>query len=126
MTASERGTHQSLAGGRLAQEGGGTPEPSPCSSTNPAGWLPYLRAIFLLLLRWVLIVGALGRIDRQRRWLRVTTYVMIGFITVTTALTAAGLGQSIFAHACCASAAETFTTGARVWPTKVITFALWF
>jgi len=41
--------------------------------------------LFLLGFLGVLIVGDPGRIDRERRWLRVTTTLMIGFITVTTA-----------------------------------------
>jgi hypothetical protein len=37
--------------------------------------------LFLLMFLGVLIVGDPGRIDRERWWLRVSTTLMIGFIT---------------------------------------------
>lgn len=86
----------------------------------------YLYPIFLLVFLGVLIIGDPGRIDRERRWLRVTTFVMIGFITVTTALTALRLVHGIFTHAPFTSPADLFTIGASVWLTNVIAFSLWF
>ena len=41
--------------------------------------------IILLGFLGVLILGDPGRIDRQRRWLRVTTLLMFGLITLATA-----------------------------------------
>ena len=112
MTANERGTDPKAWPAQDLPRRAAVPQgPSPCSSTSPAGWLRYLNAIFLLLLLGVLIVGIPGRIDRQRLWLQVTTCLMIGFITDTTARAATGLVQSIFAHASFTSAVDLFTAG---------------
>lgn len=86
----------------------------------------YIYPIFLLTFLGVLIVGDPGRIDRERRWLRVTTTFMMGFITATTALTALRLVHDIFTHAAFSSAAELLAIGAAVWLTNVIAFSLWF
>ena len=42
--------------------------------------------ILLLCFLGVLVLGDPGRIDRQRRWLRVTTLLMFGLITLATAI----------------------------------------
>ena len=51
----------------------------------------YAYPVFLLMLMAILILGDPGRIDRQTRWLRAVSGVMIGTMTVATAaaLTAA-------------------------------------
>lgn len=82
--------------------------------------------LFLLVFLGVLVVGDPGRIDRERRWLRVTTALMIGFITVTTALGAARLVHGILTHAPFTSASQLLTIGAVAWLTNVIAFSLWF
>jgi hypothetical protein len=82
--------------------------------------------LFLLVFLGVLIIGDPGRIDRERRWLRVTTTLMIGFITVTTALGALRLVRGILTHAPFTSASQLLTIGAVAWLTNVIAFSLWF
>lgn len=56
---------------------------------------PLFLAAFLL----VLIVGDPGRIDRQRRWLRTTTGLMIATITGATAFEAVRLVVGILTQA---------------------------
>ena len=55
--------------------------------------------ILLLCFLGVLILGDPGRIDRQRRWLRVTTLLMFGLITLATASAAVRLVDGIFTDA---------------------------
>jgi hypothetical protein len=86
----------------------------------------YIYPIFLLAFLGVLTVGDPGRIDRERPWLRVTTMLLMAFITVTTALTALRLVHDIFTHAAFTSAADLLAIGAAVWLTNVIAFSLWF
>ena len=83
---------------------------------------PTFLAIFLI----VLIFGDPGRIDRQRRWLRVTTGAMIGLITFVTALSAFRLVLGILTNADFTSASQLLTIGGIIWVTNVIAFALWF
>lgn len=73
----------------------------------------------------VLIVDDPGRIDRESRWLRVTTGVMIATITVATAVSAVRLVVGILQGAEFGDA-ELLTIGAVVWVTMVIAFALWY
>ena len=54
---------------------------------------------FLLCFLGVLIIGDPGRIDRQRRWLRVTTLLMFGLITLATASAAVRLVDGILTDA---------------------------
>jgi hypothetical protein len=88
----------------------------------PAFVYPVLLTCFLL----VLIIGDPGRIDRQRRWLRVTTLLMLGQITVATTIAVIRLVVGILDHATFSTASELLITGGCVWLTNVITFALWF
>jgi uncharacterized membrane protein len=81
---------------------------------------------FLVIFLIVLIVGDPGRIDRDSRWLRVTTGLMIGLITLVNAVAAARLVLKILTAGSFESATELFVTGALVWLINVITFALWF
>ena len=86
----------------------------------------YIYPLFLLLFLIVLIVGDPGRAGPRSQWLRAVTFLMIGFLTVTTALAAVSLVHGIFTHATFTSSAELFTIGAAVWLTNVIAFSLWF
>ncbi|MEZ5116417.1 MAG: hypothetical protein R2737_09130 [Candidatus Nanopelagicales bacterium] len=81
---------------------------------------------FLLGLLVVLILGDPGRIDRERRWLRVTTGVMVAAITVAAAVSAVRLVVGILTDADFTDAAELLTIGAVVWVTMVIAYALWY
>jgi hypothetical protein len=82
--------------------------------------------VFLLVLLAVLILGDPGRIDRDSRWLRVTTGVMVAVITVGTAAAAARLVLGILRRATFASPGELLTIGVIVWVTNIIAFALWY
>jgi uncharacterized membrane protein len=81
---------------------------------------------FLLVLLGILIVGDPGRIDREKRWLRVTTGVMIAVITVAAAISAVRLVVGILDKADFATPGQLLAVGAVVWITNVIAFALWY
>ena len=81
---------------------------------------------FLVVFLVVLIIGDPGRIDRNQPWLRVTTALLIGLITLVNAVAAARLVTDILADRSFGSAEELFATGAIVWLINVITFALWY
>jgi uncharacterized membrane protein len=81
---------------------------------------------FLLVLLGILIVGDPGRIDREKRWLRITTGVMIAVITVAAAVSAVRLVVGILDKADFATPGQLLAVGAVVWITNVIAFALWY
>jgi hypothetical protein len=82
--------------------------------------------IVLLCFLGVLIVGDPGRIDRQRRWLRITTLLMFGLITLVTAASAVRLVDGILTHARFTAADELLIIGGCIWLINVIAFALWY
>lgn len=86
----------------------------------------YAYPLFLLVLVVILTVGDPGRIDREKRWLRVTTGVMVATITIATGISAVRLVVGILQGAQFGDAAELLTIGAVVWVTMVISFALWY
>jgi hypothetical protein len=95
----------------------------------PADFRAAPRAYFLafiLVFLVVLIVGDPGRIDRERRWLRVTTGLMIGLITVVNAASAVRLVNGILTGAAFDTAGGLLVIGGVIWATNVIAFALWF
>ncbi len=81
---------------------------------------------FLLLLLLVLIVGDPGRIDRDKRWLRITTGVMVAIITLATAAAVIRLVVGLLTGASFAGPGQLLAVGGIVWVTNVIAFALWF
>lgn len=81
---------------------------------------------FVLVFLAVIIVGDPGRIDRQRRWLRVTTGLMIAFITAVNAGSAVRLVVGILTNASFDTAAALLKIGGVIWVTNVIAFALWY
>ncbi len=83
---------------------------------------PTFLAVFLI----VLIVGDPGRIDRQRRWLRVTTGLMIATITLATAFQAVRLVVGILTQASFDSAGQLLAIGGIIWVSNVVAYALWF
>ena len=91
-------------------------------------WEPLLviYPAFLLVLLAALILGDPGRIDRDKRWLRVTTGVMVAIITAATAAAAVRLVVGILTGAQFASPLQLLATGAIVWTTNIIAFALWY
>jgi hypothetical protein len=87
-------------------------------------WLyPAAMAVFLILL----IAGDPGLINRERRWLRVTTGLMIALIALTNLFSAYRLVDGILTSANFTdSPYQLLAIGAIVWSTNVIAFALWF
>lgn len=85
-----------------------------------------LYPVFLLGLLLVLVIGDPGRIDRESRWLRWTTGVMVATIALTTAVSAMRLVVGILQGAEFGDAAELLIIGAVIWVTTVIAYALWY
>ncbi len=82
--------------------------------------------VLLVVLLGVLIVGDPGRIDRQNRWLRVVTGVLILTVTVAAMVSAVRLVVGLLTGAPFASPGQLLTIGVVVWLTIVIAFALWY
>ncbi|WP_051970154.1 hypothetical protein [Kitasatospora azatica] len=84
--------------------------------------------VVMLVLLAALIIGDPGRIDRQKPWLRITTGVVIAFITVANLFAAARLvadiltNNKLFAN----NAVGLLAAGGVIWATNVIAFGLWF
>ena len=89
---------------------------------RPHWMYPALLIIFLL----VLIIGDPGLIDRPRRWLHVTTGLMIGLITLVNAVAAGRLVVGILGKHGIDTAAQLLVSGGVVFLTNIIAFALWF
>jgi hypothetical protein len=85
--------------------------------------LSFLYPVLLAALLIVLIVGDPGRIDRQRRWLRITTGLMIATITVATAFQAVRLVDGILTQASFDSAGQLLSIGGIIWVSNVIAYA---
>ena len=84
---------------------------------------PVLMGAFLVLL----IAGDPGLIDRERRWLRVTTGGMIALIAVSNVFAALRLVDGIIGNAKFAQdPVSLLQIGGIVWATNVIAFALWY
>lgn len=86
----------------------------------------YLFPLLLIIFLAVLIVGDPGRIDRDMKWLRVATGLMIAVMTAATAAATARLVVGILTNAQFDSATELLQIGAIVWTTNVIVFSLWY
>src|SRR5438309_1987009 len=82
----------------------------------------WIYPAFLVGFLVVLIAGDPGVIDRDHRWLRVTTGLMIGLITAVNGVAALRLVAKILAGSSFHSARELFATGALVWLINVVTF----
>jgi len=82
--------------------------------------------VMLLTLLAVLIIGDPGRIDRDTRWLRVSTGVMIAVMTLGAAGAAVRLVVGILQKADFTSPGQLLVIGAVVWVSNVIAFALWY
>lgn len=86
----------------------------------------FFYPLFLLGFLVVLIVGDPGRIDRQRRWLRITTGLMIATITLVTAYGAVRLVVGILTQASFDSAGQLLAIGGIIWVSNVLAYALWY
>lgn len=89
-----------------------------------AGYIGYTLLLVAFLI--VLMVGDPGRIDRESRWLRFVTGLMIITITIGVAVSAVRLVVGILQKAPFTSPGELLTIGAVVWITNVIAFAFWY
>ena len=90
---------------------------------SPHWMYPAFMVAFLI----VLVVGDPGRIDRRRRWLQVTTGLMIGMITLVNAFSAGRLVVGILTRGrSFDTAGQLLLIGGIVFLINVIAFALWF
>jgi uncharacterized membrane protein len=89
-----------------------------------ARWL-FLALVLILLA--ALIIGDPGRIDRDRPWLHNMTSVLIGFITIANADAAVRLVVGIIDTSSFTQNAKVLlASGAAIWLTNIIAFALWY
>ncbi len=88
--------------------------------------LQFAYPLLLLTLLVVLIIGDPGRIDRDSRWLRITTGLMIAVMTMATSLSTIRLVVGILQNADFTTPGQLLRVGAVVWITNVIAFALWY
>jgi len=89
-----------------------------------ARWLFLVVVVALLV---VLIIGDPGRIDRDLRWLRVLTDVLIGVITLANADAAIRLVVGIIDTTSFTNDAKVLlASGGAIWLTNVIAFGLWY
>ncbi len=92
--------------------------------TGDAAWLFLVIVLGLL---GALIIGDPGRIDRDRPWLHNLTSVLIGFITLANADAAVKLVVGIVdVSSFTQNARVLLASGAAIWLSNVIAFALWF
>jgi uncharacterized membrane protein len=83
--------------------------------------------VVLVALIIILMVGDPGRIDRDRKWLRVTTGVLIGAITFVNGGSSIRLVVSIiYSEPFTQTARVLLACGAVIWVTNVIAFGLWY
>jgi hypothetical protein len=83
--------------------------------------------VLLVVLIVVLMVGDPGRIDRDRRWLRVLTGVLIGLITLVNGGSSIRLVISIiYSEPFTQTARVLLECGGVIWLTNVIAFGLWY
>jgi uncharacterized membrane protein len=89
-----------------------------------AAWL--FPAIVILLLA-VLVIGDPGRIDRDRPWLHNLTSVLVGLITIANADAAVRLVVGIIdTNGWTQNAKVLLASGAAIWLSNIIAFALWY
>jgi hypothetical protein len=98
-------------------------------------WLPaqlrvgnrWLLLAIIVVFLGVLIIGDPGRIDRDRRWLRVLTDCMLGVITVANASSGVVLAVDIVNGSAFTSNGKVLVlSGSAIWLTNVLIFALWY
>ena len=88
----------------------------------------WLTPLVLVTLLAALVVGDPGRIDRQKVWLRAVTGIVIGFITLANTSAAAHLVSDILSDnkRFADDPRGLLGTGAIIWTTNVLAFALWY
>jgi uncharacterized membrane protein len=81
----------------------------------------------LVVLLGALIIGDPGRIDRDRPWLHNLTSVLIGLITIANADAAVRLVVGIINTSSFTQNAKVLlASGAAIWLSNIIAFALWY
>ncbi len=91
------------------------------------GDAPWLFLVLLVILLAALIVGDPGRIDRDRPWLHNLTSVLIGLISVANADAAIRLVVGIVDVSSFTQDAKLLlASGAAIWLSNIIAFALWY
>ena len=89
-----------------------------------AAWLFLIIVVGLLA---VLIIGDPGRIDRDRPWLHNLTSVLIGLISIANADAAIRLVVGIVnVSSFTQNAKVLLASGASIWLSNIIAFALWY
>jgi len=89
-----------------------------------AAWLFLIIVVGLLA---VLIIGDPGRIDRDRPWLHNLTSVLIGLISIANADAAIRLVVGIInVSSFTQNAKVLLASGACIWLSNIIAFALWY
>jgi hypothetical protein len=89
-----------------------------------AAWLFLILVVGLLA---VLIIGDPGRIDRDRPWLHNLTSVLIGLISLANADAAVRLVVGILNVSSFTQDAKVLlASGAAIWLSNIIAFALWY
>ncbi len=92
-----------------------------------AGDSRWLYLIVIAALLGILVIGDPGRIDRDKRWLRLTTGSLIALISVVNATAAIKLVVNILDTANFTNNAHVLlVSGAAIWLTNVIAFGLWY
>jgi uncharacterized membrane protein len=87
----------------------------------------WLFLIIVLVLLAVLIIGDPGRIDRDRPWLHNLTSVLIGLISLANADAAVRLVVGIINVSSFTQDAKVLlASGAAIWLSNIIAFALWY
>jgi hypothetical protein len=89
-----------------------------------AAWLFLIIVVGLLA---ILIIGDPGRIDRDRPWLHNLTSVLIGLISIANADAAIRLVVGIIdVSSFTQNAKVLLASGADIWLSNIIAFALWY
>ena len=87
----------------------------------------WLFLVLLLILLAALIIGDPGRIDRDRPWLHNLTSVLIGLISVANTDAAVRLVVGIIdVSGFTQNAKVLLASGAAIWLSNIIAFALWY
>jgi hypothetical protein len=87
----------------------------------------WLFLVLVAVLLTALIIGDPGRIDRDRPWLRNLTSVLIGLISVANADAAVRLVVGIINVSTFTQNAKILlASGAAIWLSNIIAFALWY
>src|SRR4051794_36322673 len=88
---------------------------------------PWLLGVVLVVALAALIIGDPGRIDRQSRWLRVLTDLLIAAITIANGASALRLVSGIINTAPFTNNAKTLlASGGAIWLPNVIALGLWY